>query len=256
MYMSTSTALGMNSAQGRFGTVTAAAKTAEKNAALFAAQKAALANQGVAAKILRQKWPEEPQATAVHANTPLAETASMPARGQSHPVKTPLEKDGVKYFNTDMPTFVVLAENAIEVLSFFRDNKDFNYDFLLDLTSVDFLHSPRVQDTEENNGKRFQVVYILQSMLSDRRGARIRICVPVGENEEAPSMTSLWPGADWPEREVFDLMGIRFSGHPNLRRIVLPDNYRGHPLRKDFPVKGIGEDYLIEDLLYKRRNVD
>ena len=257
---------------GRFGTVTAAAKTAEKNATLFAAQKTALASHGIAAKILRQKWPssldsapgaetrsgsrEPEEISTTHANTPLAETASMPARGQSHPVKTPLEKDGVKYFNTDMPTFVVLAENAIEVLSFFRDNKDFNYDFLLDLTSVDFLHSPRVQDTEENNGKRFQVVYILQSMLSDRRGARIRICVPVDENEEAPSMTSLWPGADWPEREVFDLMGIRFSGHPNLRRIVLPDNYRGHPLRKDFPVKGIGEDYLIEDLLYKRRNVD
>jgi NADH-quinone oxidoreductase subunit C len=51
-------------------------------------------------------------------------------------------------------------------------------------------------------------------------------------------------------------MGIRFAGHPNMRRIVLPENFRGHPLRKDFPVKGIGEDYLIEDLLYKRRNVD
>ena len=171
-------------------------------------------------------------------------------------MKTPLEKDGVKYFNTDMPTFIVLAENAVEVLRFFRDNKDFAYDFLLDLTSVDFLQSPRAQDAEENGGKRFQMVYILQSMQNDRRGARIRICVPIGENEEAPSVTSLWPGADWPEREVFDLMGIRFSGHPNLRRIVLPDNYRGHPLRKDFPVKGIGEDYLIEDLLYKRRNVD
>lgn len=227
----------LSGVEGRFGTVTASAKTAEKNAILFAAQKAALANHGIAAKISRQKWPEESQAAAVHANTPL-------------------EKDGIKYFNTDMPTFVVLAENAVEVLRFFRDNKDFSYDFLLDLTSVDFLHSPRVQDAEENGGKRFQMVYILQSMQNDRRGARIRICVPVGENEEAPSMTSLWPGADWPEREVFDLMGIRFSGHPNLRRIVLPDNYRGHPLRKDFPVKGIGEDYLIEDLLYKRRNVD
>ncbi len=222
---------------GRFGTVTASAKTAEKNAVLFAAQKAALSNHGIVGKILRQKWPEELQAAAVHANTPL-------------------EKDGVKYFNTDMPTFVVAADNAAEVMVFFRDNKDFAYDFLLDLTSVDFLHSPRAQDSEENGGKRFQMVYILQSMLSDRRGARIRICVPIGENEEAPSMTPLWPGADWPEREVFDLMGIRFSGHPNLRRIVLPDNYRGHPLRKDFPVKGIGEDYLIEDLLYKRRNVD
>lgn len=221
----------------RFGTVTAAAKTAEKNAALFATQKATLTNHGITAKMLRQIWPEEPQATAIHANTPL-------------------EKDGAKFFNTDMPTFMVAPENAVEVLRFFRDNKDFAYDFLLDLTSVDFLNSPRAQDSADNNQKRFQVIYILRSMQTDRRGATIRICVPIGENEEAPSMTSLWPGADWPEREVFDLMGIRFSGHPNLRRIVLPDNYRGHPLRKDFPVKGIGEDYLIEDLLYKRRNVD
>ncbi len=223
--------------EARFGTVTATAKTAEKNAALFAGQKSSLANHEIAAKILRQKWPEELLATAVHANTPL-------------------EKDGVKYFNTDMPTFTVAPENAVEVLRFFRDTKDFSYDFLLDLTSIDFLNSPRAQDTQENSGKRFQVVYVLRSMLSERRSATIRICVPVSENEEAPSMTSLWPGADWPEREVFDLMGIRFSGHPNLRRIVLPDNFRGHPLRKDFPVKGIGEDYLIEDLLYKRRNVD
>lgn len=221
----------------KFGAVTSAAKIAEKNATLFAAQKAALANHGITSKILRQKWPEEPQVTAVHAHTPL-------------------EKDGVKYFTTDMPTFVVAVENAVEVLRFFRENKDFAYDFLLDLTSVDFLHSPREADQTENNGKRFQVVYLLRSMQNDRRGATLRVCVPVGENEEIPSMTSLWPGADWPEREVFDLMGIRFSGHPNLRRIVLPDNFRGHPLRKDFPVKGIGEDYLIEDLLYKRRNVD
>lgn len=240
----------------KFGAVTSAAKIAERNATLFAAQKTALTNHGIAVKIIRQTWPEEPQAGAIHANTPVAQTASVPAPGQSHPAKTPLEKDGVKRFNTDMPTFVIAPENAVEVLRFFRDNKDFAYDFLLDLTSVDFLHSPREADTTENNGKRFQVIYVLRSMQNDRKGATIRICVPVGENEEIPSMTALWPGADWPEREVFDLMGIRFSGHPNLRRIVLPDNFRGHPLRKDFPVKGIGEDYLIEDLLYKRRNVD
>lgn len=240
----------------KFGAVTSAAKIAAKNAALFAAQKTALANHGIGAKIIRQTWPEETLATATQPNTQAAEATPVAASTPAHPAKTPLEKDGVKIFSTDMPTFVVAAENAVEVLRFFRDNNDFAYDFLLDLTSVDFLHSPREADQTDNNGKRFQLVYLLRSMQNDRRGATLRVCVPAGENEEIPSMTALWPGADWPEREVFDLMGIRFSGHPNLRRIVLPDNFRGHPLRKDFPVKGIGEDYLIEDLLYKRRNVD
>ncbi len=261
--MSTSPKLGIVTAETRFGTVTAVAKTAEKNAALFATQKSALANHGIAAKILRQNWPsslpEGDRKSGRGDSAPVTEPQSgsrEPGNVSKVHANTPLEKDGVKYFNTDMPTFVVAPDNAVEVLRFFHDNQDFAYSFLLDLTSVDFLHSPRAQDAEENSGKRFQLVYLLRSMQSGNHGARIRVCVPIGENEEAPSMTSLWPGADWPEREVFDLMGIRFAGHPNLRRIVLPDNFRGHPLRKDFPVKGIGEDYLIEDLLYKRRNVD
>ena len=64
-----------------------------------------------------------------------------------------------------------------------------------------------------------------------------------------PSMTGLWKGANWPEREVFDLMGITFENHPLMERLIMPDGYLGHPLRKDFPLKGIGEDYLIESIL-------
>lgn len=227
-----------SAAQDKFGAVTSATAIAEKNAALFATQKTALASSAVAAKILRQVWPSD-----------AAELSAAAPAGV-------LAKDGVKSAVIDMPTLQVAKENLNEVLRFLRDTPEFAYGFLLDLTAVDFLNSPRPADQEENSGKRFRVVYLLRSMLPERRSATIRLCVAVDENEEVPTITSLWSGADWPEREVFDLMGIRFSGHPNLRRIVLPDNYRGHPLRKDFPVKGIGEDYLIEDLLYKRRNVD
>lgn len=224
-------------AEPRFGTVTAATSVAEKNAVLYARQKAALEKSPVASQLLRAAWPGTPASAATHAATPL-------------------EKDGVRQFSTDMPTLVARGSNLIAVVNFIKNDPAFGYDFLLDLTAADFLNSPRAEDSADNDGKRFQVIYLFRSTMADRRAATIRLCVPVNENEEVPSLTGLWSGADWPEREVFDLMGIRFAGHPNLRRIVLPENYRGHPLRKDFPVKGIGEDYLIEDLLYKRRNVD
>jgi NADH-quinone oxidoreductase subunit C len=221
----------------RFGAVTSASATAEKNAVIYARQKEVLEKNSVAAQLIRAVWPAAPEVSAIRAATPL-------------------EKDGVRQFSTDMPTLVVRKENLLAVVNFIRDDATFGYDFLLDLTAVDFLHSPRIADHNDNDGKRFQVVYLFRSQTPERRSATLRICVPVDENEEVPSLTQVWPGANWPEREVFDLMGIRFSDHPNLRRIVLPENYRGHPLRKDFPVKGIGEDYLIEDLLYKRRNED
>ncbi len=222
----------------KFGTVTSASAVAQKNAVIYSQQKTVLEGSAVATQLIRSAWPEAPAETgAIHAATPL-------------------EKDGIRQFSTDMPTFVVRKENLLSLVAFIRNDAAFRYDFLLDLTAVDFLNSPRAQDHADNDGKRFQVVYLFRSQITDRRSATLRICVPVDENEEVPSLTQVWPGADWPEREVFDLMGIRFAGHPNLRRIVLPENYRGHPLRKDFPVKGIGEDYLIEDLLYKRRNED
>lgn len=225
-------------AEPKFGAVTSTTATQHKNYALYAKQRQALEKSAFAAKLLRSAWPEE---------TPV-----VPVRHGA----TPLQKDGVKGFLVDMPTLVLARENLLAFVDFVRSDPQFKYNFLIDLTCIDFLNSPRANEKELNVGKRFQMVYLLRSLEPDRRAAMLRICVPIDESEEVPSLTSVWPGADWPEREVFDLMGIRFAGHPNLRRIVLPDNYRGHPLRKDFPVKGIGEDYLIEDLLYKRRNVD
>lgn len=227
-----------NSAPGRFGDVTSTKLVADRTSAVYSSQKAALEASEIRNLITQAHWPGELR------------------DDQKAFALSPLAKDGVAPFATDRPTLFTRPENLLRVVEFLRSDSAFQLDFLLDLTAVDLLGSPREQDNTENLGKRFQVVYLLRSMLPERRAASLRLCVPVDENEEVPSLIDLYSGANWPEREVFDLMGIRFSGHPNLSRIVLPDNYRGHPLRKDFPVKGIGEDYLIEDLLYKRRNVD
>jgi NADH-quinone oxidoreductase subunit C len=100
------------------------------------------------------------------------------------------------------------------------------YNFFEDLTAVDWYPST----------PRFQLSYHL---LSHSYKERIRLCVQVdGENPAVDSITSVWPAANFYEREVFDLFGIRFDGHPNLRRIMMPDDWQGHPLRKDYPVEG------------------
>ena len=88
---------------------------------------------------------------------------------------------------------------------------------------------------------RFEVVYHLHSL---DRNERVRLkCAVSGDNPVIDSVTSVWSGADWYEREVFDLFGITFTGHPNLERILMPDDWKGHPLRKDYPVHGYKYSY-------------
>lgn len=100
------------------------------------------------------------------------------------------------------------------------------YNFLEDVTCVDYYPVE----------PRFQVIY---HILSHSLKARVRLAAPVESIEtEIDSITPLWPSADFYEREVFDLFGIRFAGHPNLRRIMMPDEWQGYPLRKDYPVEG------------------
>ena len=90
---------------------------------------------------------------------------------------------------------------------------------------------------------RFEVIYFLHSLA---RNARVRLSVRVGEEDELDSVCQIWRGANWYEREVFDLFGVRFRNHPNLERIMLPADYEGHPLRKDYPIHGHKYSYQGE----------
>ena len=128
-------------------------------------------------------------------------------------------------FDRDELTVWVDRAFIRQAVQLLRDDDNFQYNFLADLTCVDW-HPAQ---------PRFEVVYHL---LSFPRKARVRLKVRVAEDEPVESITSVWPSANFYEREVFDLFGIRFVGHPDLRRLLMPDDWEGHPLRKDYPVEG------------------
>jgi NADH-quinone oxidoreductase subunit C len=122
-------------------------------------------------------------------------------------------------------TAVVRAADFRAVMTWLKGEAGF--DFLVDVTAVDFF----------GRDLRFDVVYHLRSM---ETGSRLRITVQVAEIEdgpapEVPSVTDLWPSANWAEREVYDMYGIKFSGHPDLRRVLMYEEFIGYPLRKDYP---------------------
>ena len=114
-----------------------------------------------------------------------------------------------------------------------HDDPEFDFDYLVDVCGVDYLG-------RKEKAQRFEVVYHLYSM-AQKHFIRLRAQVPE-EDAVIRSVTSIWRGADWHERECFDLMGISFEGHPDLRRILLPEDWEGHPLRKDYPVQGFTGD--------------
>jgi len=121
-------------------------------------------------------------------------------------------------------TLVVGRDRVLEVLAYLRDQAAPRFTVLTDLAGVDRLPAE----------PRFEVVYLLTAHDPPAR-LRIKILLP-GEDPVAPSATVLWPAADWCEREMWDLFGIRFAGHPDLTRLLMPDDWEGHPLRKDFPL--------------------
>ena len=122
--------------------------------------------------------------------------------------------------------------NLFDVLRFLRDDERTRFEQLSDLTCVDYLDFPDATD-------RYAVIYTLLSVTHNHR-FWIK-CFVNDPEPKVPSVVSLWPGADWMEREVFDLFGVVFEGHPDLRRILTWDGFEGHPLRKDYPLRGKGE---------------
>ncbi len=164
----------------------------------------------------------------------------------------PTLKLAVKQFR-DMTTVVVVRENLVEVAGFLRDDPATGFDMLFDLNGVDYLNYPQAPH-------RFAVNYGLSSTAS---GQRLWLKVfldptrdtspsaPVIRDEDAmeqgdpglkvDSVTAIWPAAEWMEREVYDLLGMLFVGHPDLRRILTWNGFGSHPLRKDYPLRGVGE---------------
>ena len=120
------------------------------------------------------------------------------------------------------------SEDISDVILFLKVNENTKFRQLIDITAVDY----------PNEEKRFKVVYLF---LSHEYNVRIIINCSINENEKIPSITNIFPSANWMEREVFDMYGISFNDHPDLRRILTDYGFEGHPLRKDFPLTGHNE---------------
>ena len=143
--------------------------------------------------------------------------------------------DGIREAWQDRKQAILVVDGARldEIAKFTRDDEQFN--LLSDLTAVDW---PKRE-------KRFDLVLNLYSF---KKNERLRLKVFLGDAERVPSVSSVWPTANWLEREVYDMFGIVFDGHPNLKRILLPDEWQGFPLRKDY-------DILTQDTAWIRENL-
>ncbi len=125
-------------------------------------------------------------------------------------------------------SIVVAPSRLLEAMTHLRDAPGAAFDFCSDVTATDW--PPRAE--------RFDVIYCLYSTTLRQR---VRVKVRAKDGAGVPSVTGIWPAANWFEREIFDLFGITFEGHPDLRRILMPDEWQGHPQRKDYPLEGPGE---------------
>ena len=122
----------------------------------------------------------------------------------------------------------VSETDLIDVIQFLKSNDSCKFRQLIDIAGVDY----------PENEKRFQLVYLF---LSHEKNLRIKLLIKFDLNQIIPSITKIFPSANWMEREVFDMYGVKFKNHPDLRRILTDYNFKGHPLRKDFPLTGFNE---------------
>lgn len=169
-----------------------------------------------------------PEATPGDAGAPADEAAGLP----DHPSVSALRQrfgEAVLHHAVmarDEHVVYLAADRVVEVLTWLQSEHTQQYDYLADLTAVDY-----------GGGRPLEVVYQLWS-IAHKRALRVKVTLPLRSLEIA-SVCGIWKAADWLEREVFDLFGIQFRGHPDLRRILMPENYaEGFPLRKDFPLRG------------------
>ncbi len=187
---------------------------------------------------------EKPAAPAAPAATP--KPAAPPVKKEEPPKPVPLDNElvrrakekfagGILEAWQDRKQAIVVVDRAslAQIARWFRDEEKF--DMLTDLTAVDF----------PNRDKRFEIVLNLYSF---PKNERLRLKANAADGELVPSVTGVWGTADWLERECFDMFGVRFDGHPNLTRILLPDEWQGYPLRKDY-------DILKQDTAWVRENL-
>lgn len=125
-----------------------------------------------------------------------------------------------------MPTIYVPREALVDTMRLLRDTPELRYGFLADIIGVDYI--PREP--------RFEVIYLLANVTDAPKRLRVKVRVP-GADPRVPTLLHLWPGANWPERELYDMFGIVVDGHPDLRRILMPEDWEGHPGRRDYPVQ-------------------
>jgi len=181
--------------------------------------------------------PPQPAATAAPSAKPAAPAKPATPAAPKAPVKpdpwtSPLLDDLQKKFPEavseavifrNLPSLTVALDSLAAMCEFLKSSEGGEYSLLTDHTAADY---PKRE-------KRFDLVYHLYSFT---RNDRLRLKVLVGENEKAPSVTGIWPTANWFEREVFDMFGVQYEGHPDLKRILMPDGWTGHPLRKDYDI--------------------
>jgi NADH-quinone oxidoreductase subunit C len=135
----------------------------------------------------------------------------------------------------NQPSITLAKQSLITVCEFLKSNDGGAYVFLTDETAVDY---PKRE-------KRFEIIYQLYSFTLN---SRLRLKVMAGEGEPVPSVSGLWPTANWLEREVYDMFGVLYEGHPDLKRILLPDGWTGHPLRKDYDILKQDDEWVQANL--------
>jgi NADH-quinone oxidoreductase subunit C len=172
---------------------------------------------------------EKPPAAAAGATPPKPAAPAKPAGPTPQPWSSPLVEKLTRQFGSGLQPWTYLGQNYLQVdrsliptlLQLLRDEEHFDY--CVDITAV---HYPKRE-------KQFDIVWILYSFAKNER---VRVKTQIGDGEHIPSVVSLWATANWLEREAFDMFGIQFDGHPDLKRILLPDGWKGHPLRKDYGI--------------------